>query len=288
MTGLSTDLRPTLGRNLGAAALALLAFAGLPSLAVAADPNLAQSGNPAASGSGPADPAAPPLAEGAVALLDLRLDLSNLVSTTAGNWNNISNLNGLTTGLIDYVSGGATSVSIDGTGSSWSDFFGDDGGTFPNQDWLIQPATVDGAGLGDGEVGTFVIGGLPPGLYRVEVVTARTTFGYLNTITVDGATADRTFLGTPVVTPWNSTTDGLEDGNWLIWDAVTPVGGEITIVDEADAATLGIVNALRIVTETYVAPPAQAIPTLSSIGIALLALVLAGATMLLLRRRRAA
>lgn len=288
MTGPFTDLRPTLGRNLSVAALALLAFAALPSMAVAADPNLAQAGNPAASGSGPADPAAPPLAEGAVPGIDLRIDLSNFISTTAGNWNNISNLNGLTTGLVDYGSGGATPVSIDGTGSSWSDFFGDDGGTFPNQDWLIQPATVDGAGLGDGEVGTFVLGGLADATYRVEVVTARTDFGYLNTITVNGATADRTYLGTPVVTPWNSTTDGLEPGNWLIWDAVVPAGGEITLVDEADPETLGIVNAVRVSTAAYVAPPAQAIPTLSSIGIALLALVLAGATLLLLRRRRAA
>lgn len=288
MTGPFTDLRPTLGRNLGVAALALLAFAALPSTAVAADPNLAQAGNPAASGSGPADPSAPPLAEGAAPQIDLRIDLSNSVSTTAGNWNNISNLNGLTTGLVDYVSGGATPVSIDGTGSTWSDFFGDDGGTFPNQDWLIQPATVDGAGLSDGEVGTFVFAGLANGTFRVEVVTARTTFGYLNTITVNGATADRTFLGSPVLTPWNSTTDGLEPGNWLIWDAVVPVGGQITLVDEADPATLGIVNAVRVSTAAYVAPPAQAIPTLSSIGIALLALVLAGATLLLLRRRRAA
>jgi len=287
MTGPSTNPRQRRARSLGFLTLAVLAYASLPAAAIAADPNLAQAGSPAASGSGPANPAAPPLAEGAAPEIDLRIDLSNFVSTTAGNWNNISNLNGLTTGLVDYVSGGATPVSIDGTGSAWSDFFGDDGGTFPNQDWLIQPATEDGAGLGDGEVGTFVFAGLANGTFRVEVVTARTDFGYLNTITVNGATADRTYLGTPVVTPWNSTTDGLEPGNWLIWDAVVPVGGEITLVDEADPATLGIVNAVRVSTATYVAPPAQAIPTLSAVGIALLALVLAASTLLLLRRRAA-
>jgi hypothetical protein len=84
--------------------------------------------------------------------------------------------------------------------------------------------------------------------YQVEVVSARTSFDYLNTITVNGALADRTYLGTPVQTPWGSNADGLTPGNWLIWDGVVPVGGTITIVDVADPQTLGIVNAIRILT----------------------------------------
>ena len=93
-------------------------------------------------------------------LVDIRIDLSTFLSSTPGNWNNISNLIGLTTGLIDFDTGAATFVSIDGTGSPWSDFFGDNDGAFPNQDWLIQPATVDGAGLLTGLTGTFTLGGL--------------------------------------------------------------------------------------------------------------------------------
>ena len=277
------------GRRLGigicSAALVALAWSAAPS-AAAEDPNLARASSPAGAGSGPADPAAP---QGfAATVIDLRIDLSNFQSTTAGNWNNISNLNGLTTGLIDYNSGGATLAAIDGTGSSWSDFFGDEGGTFPNQDWLIQPATVDGAGLGDGEIGTFQITGLSGGPYQVELVAARTTFGYLNTFTVNGATADRTYLGTPVVTPWNATTDGLTPGNWLIWDAVVPVGGVITIVDEADAETLGILNAIRVIGQPYAPPLTQAIPTVTTVGIVIFALALAGLALGLVRRRRTA
>lgn len=182
----------------------------------------------------------------AMAQVDIRMDLSTSVSSTPGNWNNISNLTGLTSNLVDFVTGSPTTVSINGLGGPWQPFFGDDTGAFPNQDWLIQPATRDGAGLQTGLTGVFRIAGLTDGVpYKVEVVSARTTFGYRNTFTVDGSLADRTFKGTPVVTPWNSTTDGLAQGNWLIWDDVFPTRGQINIQDVA-ADTLGIVNAIRI------------------------------------------
>lgn len=177
---------------------------------------------------------------------DIRIDLSNLVSTTSGNWNNISNLTGLTSNLIDFPSGSATGVSIDGTGSPWLNYFGDNTGSFPNQAWLIQPAAQDGAGLDTGLTGSFLFTGLTNGSYKVEIVSARSNFNYLNTITVDGVLASSTQLGTPVNTPWGSTSDGLTPGNWLIWDNVTPVGGQITITDIANASTFGIINAIRI------------------------------------------
>lgn len=182
--------------------------------------------------------------EGGVALEDIRLDLSNLVNTTGGNWNNIGSLNGTTSNLIDFNTGGGTGVGI--TGSGWSDFFGDDGGTFPNQDWLIQPATRDGAGLQDGQFGTLEITALTSGEYRIEVVTARTCCNYLNTIRVNGAQADRTFLASPVQDPWGSLDDGLTPGNWLIWDNVSPVGGTITITNSAENETLAMINAVRV------------------------------------------
>lgn len=179
---------------------------------------------------------------------DIRIDLSNYLSLTPGNWNNIGNIAGLTNNLVDFPTGNVTNVSIDGTGSPWQDFYGDDPVTFPNQDWLIQPATQDGAGLQQGQTGTYVISNLAYTYYKVEIVSARTSFDYLNTITVNGALADRTYQGTPVVTPWGSTTDGLTPSNWLIWDNVMAINGVITIMDVADANTLGILNAIRIVT----------------------------------------
>jgi hypothetical protein len=137
-------------------------------------------------------------------------------------------------------------VSISGAGSPWSDFFGDDFGAFPNRDWLVQPATVDGAGLQAGLTGSYFVAGLTGTAYRVEIVTARSGHNYLNSITVNGAPASRTFLGTPVNSPWGSTDDGLTPGNWLIWDNVVPVGGSFSIRDQAAPSTLGMINALRI------------------------------------------
>lgn len=182
----------------------------------------------------------------ALAQVDIRIDLSNGVSTTPGNWNNIGSLTGMTPNLVDFVTGAGTGVAIDGTGSPWQAFVGDDAGAFPNQDWLIQPATRDGAGLQRDLTGVFRFSGLTGVAYRVEVVSARTTFGYLNTITVGGALADRTFTGSAVVTPWNSTTDGLAAGNWLIWDNVVPLGGTFSLMDVSGPGTLGIINAVRI------------------------------------------
>jgi hypothetical protein len=210
--------------------------------------------------------------------LDFRLDISTWVSSTGGNWNDIANITGLTTGLIDFNTGVPTPVSIQGAG--WRGFFGDEGGAFPNRDWLIQPATVDGAGLDPGQTGTFVLSGLPADLYRIEIVSAR-QINYLNTITVNGVAANRTSLATPVQTPWGSADDGLTPGNWLIWDGVAPVAGSITITNEAASGTLAMINAVRVLGSSAFGE--QVIPTLSGLGALILALAVAGAAVRLLR-----
>lgn len=173
--------------------------------------------------------------------IDIRIDLSTRVGSTAGNWNNVNDLNG-TSNLIDF-SGAATGASISGLG--WTDFFGDDDGIFPDQDWLIQPATQDGAGVFSGNTASFTVSGLGAGSFQIELVSARTSFNYLNFFTVDGLTASRTYLGTPVQTPWGSAGDGQDEGNWLIWDNLSSVS-DITIQLTADANTLGMLNAIRI------------------------------------------
>lgn len=182
---------------------------------------------------------------------ELRIDLSTQVGSTGGNWNNITNLNSATAGLIDFPSGSATGISL--TGSGWSDFFGDDGGTFPNSDWVTQPSTADGAGLSNSSTGTFTFTGLTGSSYQLEIVSARTCCSYLNTITVDGFAATGTFLGSPVATPWDSNVDGLNAGNWLIWENLVPVDGTLTITN-VTTSTLGILNAMRLVDSDV--PPA--------------------------------
>lgn len=73
-----------------------------------------------------------------------------------------------------------------------------------------------------------------------------------------------------MVTPWGSAVDGLTLGNWLIWDNVTPVAGNITITDIAAPDSLGIINAICIssVAETPIPEPSMTFG-LATLGIAL-------------------
>ena len=178
---------------------------------------------------------------------EFRIDLSSLVTTTGGNWNDISDLNSVTAGLKDFESGLATGASISGGG--WRDFFGvDAAGDWPDKDWVVSSSVRDGAGVERGAAGTFSISGLSDtASYQVEIVSARTTFNYLNTILVGGAAANRTFNGTTVNTPWGSTADGLASQNWLIWDGQKAAGGVLNISLAAAPDTLGMMNAMRIV-----------------------------------------
>ena len=180
--------------------------------------------------------------------LDIRIDFGTAAGTTlVGQWNNIDNLAlaGRTSGLIDFNTGSATTVSVDGLGGPWRSFVGDDLGAFLPQDWFVQPATRDAAGLSSGLSASYLFEGLPDGTYTVEAISARTTFDYQNLFVVNGVQANRTFLGTPVFTPWGSTSHGLTPSNWLIWDDVEVVGGVI-VLDLSGSGTLSMLNALRI------------------------------------------
>lgn len=272
-----------LGALLGSAALAAGTREGTRQAPPAEDRNVLgtrveASVTPGVRALSPAAPAPRSVTALAGGPLDLRLDISTWVSATGGNWNDIASITGLTTGLVDFHTGAPTPVSIQGAG--WRGFYGDEAGAFPNRDWLIQPATVDGAGLDPGQTGTFVLSGLPADVYRIEVVTAR-HINYLNTITVNGAPASRTSLGTPVQTPWGSAADGLTPGNWLIWDGVAPVAGAITITNEAASGTLAMINAVRVLGSSAFGE--QVIPTLSGLGALLLALAVAGGAYRILR-----
>lgn len=262
--------------------LIILSVLQLSTAALGEDPNL---NAPVAQPSGASVSEAPEASRGVQGPLDIRVDFGNTGTPPAANWNLIAqaDLNGRNSGLVDFNSGLATSVAIDGTGSSWANFFGDDDGSFPNQAWIIQPAPEFGAGLQRDAEDSFLIEGLPDIPLQIEIVSAR-PIDYQNIITIDGSTASRTGLGTPVNTPWGSATDGLQDGNWLIWDDVSPDGGAVTLTVSGDG-TLSMINALRILSVEVVEPaPAISVPVGHSPGWLLMFLAIFAAALVTLRR----
>ena len=193
--------------------------------------------------------------------IDLRIDLGNKAGETAGNWNNPGGtdplfLTGSYPDLIDFSTGLGTGVGINfgTTPEDWSQFYGDSSGVFPDQSWLVQPATQDGAGWTHSYYGPAItLSGLVESRYLVEVVSARDVYAS-NSISVNGALANRTYLGTPVEDPWDVQSHGLYPGNWLIWDNVSPIVGEITIQMSTFATGMGIINAVRVVGGDPVVP----------------------------------
>lgn len=203
------------------------------------------------------------IAGAAAGPVDIRIDFGTSVGVTEGHWNNVVDVTGVTSGLIDYVTGLPTEVAVGasaapccpGSDTSWIPGGGDDAGDFPEEGWLVQPAARDGAVLKRALASAYEFSGLTGAAYRVEVVSARSTFEYLSIFGVNGERATRTHLGTPVPSGyWNSTTDGLDAGNWLIWDDVVPVNGTIRITVLRHHDTSAIINAVRIV-ETPAARP---------------------------------
>lgn len=203
-----------------------------------------------------------------VSALDIRIDLGDAAGATGSSWNDIGflSLNGTTSGLVDYVTTTGTTVSI--TGSNWNGFNGvTNPALWPDKDWVVTSAVADGAGVQRNLTARFVFDGLADGDYTIEVVSARTTFDYLNTIEIDGILADATFEGTAVNTPWASISDGLTSQNWLMWNDFTVSGGGFTLTNTT-GDTLGVINAIRISSSDGNSVPAPATLALIILGLA--------------------
>jgi len=178
---------------------------------------------------------------------DIRLDFGDAGGAAGGNWNVATDPSSLgLSNLTDYNSGTLTGVDV-----SW-DFTSELLATliWDTKDWAISEAGSEFFFSESDAVVTF--SGLLNPSYQVEVLIAyegSLTSGYQ----IDSALADRTYLGNPVDNPWNWRDDGATPGDWMIWDAVTPSSGNISIDIAKD--TYAAASAIRI---TAVPEPATA------------------------------
>jgi len=185
---------------------------------------------------------------------DIRIDYGN-AGTVGGNWNEIlvANFTTVTTGLTDFNTGTATNVSVQGTGGMASSDMGANvwnGGVA--EDWLVDNAARDTAqASAPNSTRTVTFSGLTASSYKVEVLSAVPAGGSgTNDITVDGNQASQNFRnnGDGLGIGWDTTTAGVTNRNWLIWDSVVPSGGQIVITIDAPGATDDAsINAIRLV-----------------------------------------
>lgn len=161
------------------------------------------------------------------------------------------------------TTGASAGVDIALTSGSYRNF---NSATASTTDWVNSAAQTGGWGLDHGESATLSFSGLMDGFYSIEVVSARETYNYINTFTVAGNLADHTFSGAAVGPTWNSTTDGLNPVDWLIWDNVEVTGGTFSLVHGASSSTLGVINALQFSAVSDVPLPAGGLLLLSGLG----------------------
>ena len=179
------------------------------------------------------------------AALDIRVDFHNNGAVPAGNWNEVewSGYATATSGLKDYNTGLATSVSTVGT--NWGSF--DWGETWSTAvDWVENAAAIDGfAGAG---TSTQTFSGLDSGkLYKVEVVSAESGLPTA-TYVINGSYADKNYDNTMtgnVSLNWNMKTARTNE-DWMIWSGIAPdINGNL-VITQTTGGNWGVINAVRI------------------------------------------
>ena len=201
-------------------------------------------------------------------------------TASPANWNMVNTIGTFDNGglgLIDFNTG----ANVDET-SVTSNFESGTGGPLSNPpftDW-VNPAGPVGDGIAfTGGTVDITVSGLAESSYTIEVVSAIDAVGSLTVLpTVEGNIADRDFLTSDAdLTNWDILAAGTS-GNWLIWDDVNPVGGEIDI-SVANGSFNGFISALRIADNSVPSVPEPS--TYVMFGIMIL-----GAGLMALRNRK--
>ncbi len=171
------------------------------------------------------------------------------VYTHSGPWNTIDGASTTYNNLIDNDTEAASGASL--TLSGTLDSFGDPS-NYSSGDlhWFHEEVCDDMLYYDGGTPQVITISGLVENSYQVEIISL-TSLGILSgTYEVNSAYAQRSFNTSPNVNcsfGWDSYNDGYLSTDWMIWDAVVPVGGVITIDAVADGINpLMLINAIRI------------------------------------------
>ena len=172
-------------------------------------------------------------------LIDLGDNFSDM---SASNWNTAI-FNQAIPDLVDDT-GATTGISF--TPLFWGGDFQNGSNWIEDTDWVSVEAATDHFGGFSNSTITF---GNLDGLYKIEVVCSHPQTNHLTDITINDLFSDGNFQNIPGVNgdDFDPEQDGRVAKNWLIWDSVTPINGDITLRVIKLAGTNAIsVSAIRL------------------------------------------
>ncbi|MCP3973321.1 MAG: hypothetical protein GY720_02375, partial [bacterium] len=175
------------------------------------------------------DPPPPPAGQ-----LVAHVDCGSSAGVPAGNWN-LLEAQSTIEDLIDFNTGASTGISISNQypadtprAEAWN-----------AKGWIPDEAGDDQCNdPQSGDAVRWTVLSNVPGPVTIEIVVGWPDGGVQGSYKVNDAFADRTFENAPLTDPgssWNGRTngrdgpDGAGSGDWMIWENVQPVDGEVKI-----------------------------------------------------------
>ena len=149
------------------------------------------------------------------------LDCDWQATDPGGNWNTPA-YPGTESNLTDFNTGLATTVDVD---FSSFGYHGTNGWTVGDIDWVDADAAADFMATNGSS--TIVFSDLPGTEYRIELVATRPGSD-IGDYSIGGVFANRLHSGSGNSDNWDLN-QAHTDGDWMIWDSVAPVSGQITI-----------------------------------------------------------